>query len=202
MHFKGELIYSDSLTLGRSDVKIQSPILERLIAVLNCERLFGHYDAYADFMSEFNALQGENRILRERVRELKAAPAVSTTPQPILERKISVNGIDQAVQASDVNSTLTVDVATDPVFPDVDVDKPVLAKETLQKRPVAVQVTDSFDLGVRVEQYEEKLSDLEQQLKRVKCELQILTDKHQHEQTDWNRKTADWIDELGAKVRR
>ena len=70
--------------IGTSDVKIESPILERLVTVLNSERLFGHYDAYADIMNENSRLYGENKLLRERVREMKSATFITVEHPPLV----------------------------------------------------------------------------------------------------------------------
>ena len=47
-----------------------------------------------------------------------------------------------------------------------------------------------------------KNSDLEHELEMVKFKLQIVIDRYQQEQTDLNKKTVHWIEELSAKVRR
>ena len=47
-----------------------------------------------------------------------------------------------------------------------------------------------------------KKSDLEHESEIVKFELQIVIDRYQQEQTDLNKKTVHWIEELSAKVRR
>jgi hypothetical protein len=71
--------------IGTSDVKIEWPILERLVTVLNSERLFGDYDTYADIMNENSRLYGENKFLRKRAREMKSATFI-TVEHPTLVR--------------------------------------------------------------------------------------------------------------------
>ena len=84
-----------------------------MIAVLNSERLFGHYDAYADIMSEYNAVQGENRVLRERIRELKLDQSSGYDPSMTNHTK----AVDQGVQVvQEGKSSVSVDRASDPIF--------------------------------------------------------------------------------------
>ena len=93
---------------GRSDVKIESPVLERVVTVLNSERFFGHYDAYADIMNENSSIQGENKVLREQLRHYRnnnQKPIGSSNDD---ERQVS----DKCVQ----NVPICSNSATDPVF--------------------------------------------------------------------------------------
>lgn len=192
---------------GKSDVKIESPILERLVTVLNCERLFGHYDAYADIMNENNRLYGENKTLRERLRELKSSTTVtverSQQPSPAGSRRSSGEvtlKIDQSIQVSAV----VVDSGSNPDRAHVEVNpsQKVQTIEQMEAVPVTLQPSDDLqcDLTGQVERYQEKLCDLELQLDKVKQELHNLTEKHEVTTFDWKRRETDWINEIAQKV--
>ena len=49
-----------------------------------------------------------------------------------------------------------------------------------------------------MEQYQEKLCDLELQLGKVRHELHNLTEKHEAAVIDWKRREVNWIDEIAA----
>jgi len=93
---------------GNSDVRIESPILERLVAVLNSEKLFGHRDKLVE---QVNSVSGENKMLKETIRELKE--------QSDSRRDSKSERSDQGVQAVKP----LVDSANDPGdFPPVQQD--------------------------------------------------------------------------------
>ena len=197
--------------IGTSDVKIESPILERLVTVLNSERLFGHYDAYADIMNENSRLYGENKLLRERVREMKSAtfitvehpPLVRSPPVPSSRRSSS----DQTMKM-DKNIQVSVQLANsgcDPLVdveirPPVEVHRPSTPLEKVAEivAPQRATAESQCELTGQVEQYQEKLCDLELQLGKVRHELHNLTEKHEAAVIDWKRREANWIDEIAA----
>lgn len=93
------------MILGLSDVKIESPVLERIVTVLNSERIFGHYDAYADIMNQNSSIHGENKVLREQLRHYRNNNQKQSRND---ERQVS----EKAVQIA----PLCTDSATDPVI--------------------------------------------------------------------------------------
>ena len=169
-----EILHSVREQDGTSDVKIESPILERLVEVLNGERLFGQY---GQLVHEINSVRGENKILQERILQM-----ASPRHQAPVEVRSSD---DKAVQ---VLSTLSVDSGTDPIQQSVEQGK--------IQRPF-----EADHLARQVEGYEEKLRDVERELGRVKRELEQLSDKHDASTADWNRQESDWIRQIGRKVR-
>lgn len=183
-------------------MKIESPVLERLVTVLNSERLFGHYDAYADIMNENSSVHGENKILRERIREMKTVPPAQVSP-PSRPGSAGTTAFvakqDQFVQAS---STMT-DRATDPDPP------PDLQQEPQAARPVVEQLLasrgqdddDRAQLSQQVERYEVHLLDLAVQLDKVKGELQLVSDKHVTSTFEFTRREADLTNEITRKVK-
>lgn len=181
--------------------------------MLNSERLFGHYDAYADIMNENSSLHGENKTLRERVREMKSATFTVERPRPPVptpssrrsssgNEQTSTWKIDQSIQVA----AKLVDTGSDP-HAHIDTTP---AKEVEEAPPPAKlnkavvhhqqQTDNQCELNAQVERYQEKLSDLELQLDKVKRELHNLTEKHDAANFDWKRRETDWINEIAQKV--
>ncbi len=199
--------------IGTSDVKIESPILERLVTVLNSERLFGHYDAYADIMNENSRLYGENKLMRERVREIKTAtfitvehpPTVCSPPVP--SSRLSSSS-DQTLKM-DKNIQVSVQLANsgcDPHIeeetrPPVEIHRPSTPPKKepeMVAPPQRVAAESQCELTGQMEQYQVKLCDLELQLGKVKHELHNLTEKHDAAVVDWQRREANWIEQVAS----
>lgn len=190
---------------GTSDVKIESPILERLVTVLNSERLFGHYDAYADIMNENSSLHGENKSLRERVRDMKSKVNAELPAAPSSRRSSSGEQptaaatktwkIDQSVQVA----AKLVDSGCDPHAQEEEkvVPPPKLNRAVHHHEQ---QTESQCELTGQVERYQEKLCDLESQLDKVKRELHNLSEKHEAANFDWQRRETNWINEIAQKV--
>ena len=185
-------------------MKIESPILERLVTVLNSERLFGHYDAYADIMNENSSVHGENKVLRERIRELKSV-ASSTHSPPLIsshrrmeERQQSaarIISVDQGVQVA----RPTVDSASDPVF-NVPDEQPKKTQESPAVQTI-IQISDeSANWNRQVQLYEEQLSAVRQELTNVKYELDSLSKKHTTVASDYTQLQKDLMDQINQKV--
>lgn len=206
-------MYND---LGSSDVKIESPILERLVTVLNSEKLFGHYDAYADIMNENSRLYGENKLLRERVREMKSAtfitvehpPPVRSPParssRPTSAEKILKTDKDVQVSVKVVDSGCDPHLVEDVLLPAVEVSAPQAFKQV--KETVLLQqavVETPCELTGQLERYQEKLCDVELELGKVKNELNNLTQKYEASVINWQCRETDWINQIaqnGTKI--
>lgn len=144
---------------GNSDVRIESPILERLVAVLNSENLFGHRDKLVE---QVNSVSGENKMLKETIRELKEQCDSKS------ERS------DQGVQAV----RPLVDSANDPG------DFPLFE--------------DRWDKEVAVHQ--EKVDNVEQELNRVKRQLDYLSENYDAKKIEWSQKEVGFMNQLELKV--
>ena len=213
-----------SNVLGRSDVKIESPVLERVVTVLNSERLFGHYDAYADIMNQNSCVQGENKVLREQLRQYR-----------INNQKQSRNDQRQVSEKAVQSGPLCADSATDPVFDHLQPatnDVPVLREELVPTRVSPLEITvhvvtlmiltessvsimkqtqederhnliaqsGEDDLARQVDEYEKKLSDLELELGQVKLELEQVYDKCHSETSRWLQQQMEWNSQISQKV--
>lgn len=184
-------------------MKIESPILERLVTVLNSERLFGHYDAYVDIITENSSIHGENRALRERIREMKSAPPTPSPRTPQVDRATSderVSLADQAVQVacevSDGCNNISFDmhglgkeeaeVQTSEVFP---------TPEAYQREADLVN-----ELKRQIIEYEYQLNELEQQLGQVRIDLIKLAERHERSSSHWQQQERNLVDEISRKV--
>lgn len=202
--------------LGSSDVKIESPILERLVTVLNSEKLFGHYDAYADIMNENSRLYGENKLLRERVREMKSAtfitvehpPPVRSSPthssRPSSAEKILKSDKDIQVSAKVVDSGCDPHFVEDVPQPIVEVHRPPSPKQAQETVVLQQAVAETpCELTGQLERYQQKLCDLELELDKVKHELTNVTEKHKASVINWQHREIDWMNQIaqnGTKI--
>lgn len=169
---------------GTSDVKIESPVLERLVDVLSSDRLFGHY---GKVIQEISSVTGENKILRERILELESSPRLPQSSSDTLLPDTR-NKADQAIQA--MSSPLRmIDSGNDPV-PSMEpsVHQALYADEEVSR------------LTEQVAGYQEKLHEVEKELDRVKRELEQLAGRHDASVADWSRKESDWKHQMNRKV--
>ncbi|KZS07494.1 Uncharacterized protein APZ42_028577 [Daphnia magna] len=211
-----EILHSVRQQDGSSDVKIESPILERLVTVLNSEKLFGHYDAYADIMNENSRLYGENRLLRERVREMKSAtfitvehpPPVRSSPthssRPSSAEKILKSDKDIQVSVKVVDSGCDPHFVEDVPQPIVEVHRPPSPKQAQETVVLQQAVAETpCELTGQLERYQQKLCDLELELDKVKHELTNVTEKHEASVINWQHREIDWMNQIaqnGTKI--
>ncbi|XP_057381408.1 centrosomal protein of 290 kDa-like [Daphnia carinata] len=209
-----EILHSVRQQDGSSDVKIESPILERLVTVLNSEKLFGHYDAYADIMNENSRLYGENKLLRERVRDMKSAtfitvehpPPVGPSPthssRPSSAEKTSKTDKDIQVSVKVVDSGCDPHIVENVNQPVVEVHRPPSPKQA-KETVVLQQAVPPCELTGQLERYQQKLCDLELELDKVKHELHNVTEKHEASIVNWQLREIDWMNQIaqnGTKI--
>ncbi|KAI9553228.1 hypothetical protein GHT06_021124 [Daphnia sinensis] len=209
-----EILHSVRQQDGSSDVKIESPILERLVTVLNSEKLFGHYDAYADIMNENSRLYGENKLLRERVREMKSAtfitvehpPPIQSSPtrssRPSSAAKTLKTDKDIQVSVKVVDSACDPHIVEDVPQPVVEVHRPPSPKQETVVLQQAV-VENPCELTGQLQRYQQKLCDLELELDKVKHELHNVTEKHEASVINWQQRETDWMNQIaqnGTKI--
>lgn len=201
-----------------SDVKIESPILERLVAVLDGERLFGQHHGLA---KEVESLSEENRGLKETIGELTrqagSPPLSAGREKESMQQTSSPSQSTKTENETQTERTTEVTRQTSTSFlPPDKMDQGIQVAHTKltmdsgndaaplepipETGPSKEQQKFEIEWNQRVQEYQTKLQEVEWELGKVKKELDQLSKKHDAALTEWNNKESDWTDQLDQKV--
>lgn len=166
-------------------------------------------------MNENSMLYGENKTLKERLRQIKSTTSTVTvdrsqqkTPPESRRNSGQVTlTTDQSVQVSAtvVDSGSSPDHSHVELNPSrkvqtVEMSENVIAQQSKTMTTTTKENDHHCVLVDQVEQYQEKFCGLELQLDKVKHELHNLTEKHEASTLDWQQREFDWINQIAQKV--